>query len=162
MLEMKITVEAPALAASVLKLAEAIASRANPNVLSVDSSSSPTPPALAPVSAPAVSVPALDGSVNPAPAAAVPVNPAPQSPSSAVSPVQAVNQVSAAPAVPVADAPAYTLDQIARAGAALVDAGKMDQLTALLSRYGVQAITQLRTDQYGVFATELRAMGAQI
>lgn len=34
----------------------------------------------------------------------------------------------AAPAVPVTTAPAYTLDQISRAGASLVDAGKMQQL----------------------------------
>lgn len=28
--------------------------------------------------------------------------------------------------------------------------------------YGVQAVTQLTPDQYGAFATELRALGAQI
>lgn len=65
-------------------------------------------------------------------------------------------------AVPVSDAPAYTLDQISRAGAALVDAGKMQQLLELLGRYGVQAVTQLQPEQYGAFATELRALGAQI
>lgn len=67
-----------------------------------------------------------------------------------------------AAAVPVSDAPAYTLDQISRAGAALVDAGKVEQLLQLLSRYGVQAITQLQPDQYGAVATELRGLGAQI
>lgn len=66
-----------------------------------------------------------------------------------------------APAVPVT-APTYTLDQIAKAGANLVDAGKMEQLLALLTKYGVQAVTQLTPDQYGAFATELRALGAQI
>ena len=35
-------------------------------------------------------------------------------------------------------------------------------LLALLTKYGVQAITQLQPAQYGVFATELRALGAQI
>ena len=49
-----------------------------------------------------------------------------------------------------------------RSGAALVDAGKMEPLLALLTKYGVQAITQLQPAQYGVFATELRALGAQI
>lgn len=68
----------------------------------------------------------------------------------------------AAPAVPVAAAPAYTLDQIARAGAALVDAGKREPLLALLAKYGVQAITQLPPAQYGAFATELRQMGGAI
>ena len=67
-----------------------------------------------------------------------------------------------APAVPVTTAPAYTLDQISRAGASLVDAGKMQQLLELLGRYGVQAVTQLQPEQYGTFATELRALGAQI
>ena len=65
-------------------------------------------------------------------------------------------------AVPVAGAPAYTLDQLAKAGAALVDAGKMESLMALLAKYGVQAVTQLPPAQYGAFATELRALGAQI
>ena len=59
-------------------------------------------------------------------------------------------------------APADTLDQISRAGASLVDAGKMQQLLELLGRYGVQAVTQLQPEQYGTFATELRALGAQI
>lgn len=67
-----------------------------------------------------------------------------------------------APAVPVTTAPTYTLDQIAKAGASLVDAGKMEQLLALLAKYGVQAVTQLQPDQYGVFATELRTLGAQL
>ena len=79
---------------------------------------------------------------------------------SAVSTVPA-EQPPAPAAVPVT-APTYTLDQIARAGAALVDAGKMEQLRALLGRYGVSAVTQLPPDQFGVFATELRALGAQI
>lgn len=65
-------------------------------------------------------------------------------------------------AVPVAEVPAYTLDQISRAGASLVDAGKMEPLQALLGRYGVQAITQLRPETYGAFATDLRGLGAQI
>lgn len=67
-----------------------------------------------------------------------------------------------APVVPVATVQAYTLDQISRAGASLVDAGKMEQLLALLGRYGVQAVTQLQPEQYGAFATDLRGLGAQI
>ena len=43
-----------------------------------------------------------------------------------------------------------------------MDAGKMEQLLALLTKYSVQAVTQLTPDQYGAFATELRALGAQI
>ena len=67
-----------------------------------------------------------------------------------------------APVVPVAAAPSYSMEQIATAGAALVDAGKRDQLLELLGRFGVQAVTQLQPAQFGVFAAELRALGAQI
>lgn len=67
-----------------------------------------------------------------------------------------------APAVPVTAAPAYTVDQLSQAGAALVDAGKMDALLGLLSKYAVQAITQLPPEQYGAFATDLRGLGARI
>ena len=83
-------------------------------------------------------------------------------------PAPTVGQTSAAPGntpaptVPVTGAPTYTLDQISRAGAYLVDAGRMQQLLELLGRYGVQAVTQLQPEQYGAFATELRALGAQI
>lgn len=69
--------------------------------------------------------------------------------------------VTAAPAVPTA-APQYTLEMIAKAGTALIDAGKMNELTALLSKYGVEALTALDPAYYGAFAAELRAMGAQI
>lgn len=79
-----------------------------------------------------------------------------------VAPAQTVAPTNPAPTVPVTTAPTYTLDQIAKAGASLVDAGKMEQLLALLAKYGVQAVTQLQPDQYGVFATELRTLGAQL
>ena len=178
MMEMKITVEAPDLAASILKLAEAIASGPDPSILTPDEplpvASYPTAPAPAPAPAPAAPV-------SPAPAPAAPVSPAPVTPTQTPTPAPAApvaapspapaptaGQTSAAPGntpaptVPVAGAPTYTLDQISRAGASLVDAGKMQQLLELLGRYGVQAVTQLQPEQYGAFATELRALGAQI
>ena len=94
--------------------------------------------------------------------------PAPTATPPVAAPAPTVGQTSAAPGntpaptVPVTGAPTYTLDQISRAGASLVDAGKMQQLLELLGRYGVQAVTQLQPEQYGAFATELRALGAQI
>ena len=100
----------------------------------------PTAPAVAP--APAVT-----------PAANVPVAPVAQAP---VMPQQPV-----APAVPTG-APTYTLEMIARAGTALVDAGKMDALCNLLAKYQVEALTALDPAQYGNFANDLRALGAQI
>ena len=151
-MEVIITVEAPDLAASILKLAEAIASGPDPALLVPDEplpvSGYPTTPAPAPASAAPVAAP----SPSPMPVTSVPT----------AGPTSAATGSTPAPAVPVTGAPAYTLDQISRAGASLVDAGKMEQLLALLGRYGVQAVTQLQPEQYGAFATELRALGAQI
>lgn len=174
MMEMKITVEAPDLAASIIKLAEAIASGPDPNLLTPDEprpvSSYPTTPApavAAPVAAPAAPVAAPVAPVSPAPVTptATPTpapGPAVAAPAPTAGPASVTPGNTPAPAVPVTTAPAYTLDQISRAGASLVDAGKMQQLLELLGRYGVQAVTQLQPEQYGTFATELRALGAQI
>ena len=182
MMEMKITVEAPDLAASILKLAEAIASGPDPALLIPDEplpvsaypatpapAVAPVAPAVAPV-APAVA-PVSPAPVNPtpgpAPTMAAPVvapspSPTPVTNAPTAGPTSAAPGNTPAPAVPVAGAPTYTLDQISRAGASLVDAGKMQQLLELLGRYGVQAVTQLKPEQYGAFATELRGLGAQI
>lgn len=142
-LSMTINVEAPALVAAVEKLAAAMT--VDPNILTPDAPRPQMPaPAAVPPQMPAPATgpaPAMPQTPGPAPA------PAPQT---------------AAPVMPVAGAPTYTLDQISKAGAALVDTGKMEPLLALLTKYGVQAITQLQPAQYGVFATELRALGAQI
>ena len=177
MMEMKITVEAPDLAASILKLAEAIASGPDPALLIPDEplpvSAYPATPAAAPVAAPVapVAAPVSPAPVNPtpgpAPTTAAPVaapspSPTPVTNAPTAGPTSAAPGNTPAPAVPVTGAPAYTLDQISRAGASLVDAGKMQQLLEFLGRYGVQAVTQLKPEQYGAFATELRALGAQI
>lgn len=173
MMEMKITVEAPDLAASILKLAEAIASGPDPALLIPDEplpvSAYPATPAAAPVApvvAPVSSTP-VNPTPGPAPTTAAPVaapspSPTPVTNAPTAGPTSAAPGNTPAPAVPVTGAPAYTLDQISRAGASLVDAGKMQQLLELLGRYGVQAVTQLKPEQYGAFATELRALGAQI
>ena len=57
---------------------------------------------------------------------------------------------------------AITLNDLATAGAGLVDQGKMPQVIALLGKYGVQAITQLQPESFEAFAAELRALGASI
>lgn len=173
MMEMKITVEAPDLAASILKLAEAIASGPDPSILTPDEplpvASYPTAPAPAPAPAPAapVSPAPVNPTPGPAPTMVAPVvapspSPTPVTNAPTAGPTSAAPGNTPAPAVPVAGAPTYTLDQISRAGASLVDAGKMQQLLELLGRYGVQAVTQLKPEQYGAFATELRGLGAQI
>lgn len=159
MMEMKIKIDVPELVAAVEKLAAAIDKTAlnitvpNEGTLSFNMPAGNAPAAPVPVQTASVPTPAPVAAPAPAPApvptpAAPPVTPMP----TAAAP---------APAVPVT-APTYTLDQIAKAGANLVDAGKMEQLLALLTKYSVQAVTQLTPDQYGAFATELRALGAQI
>ena len=106
---------------------------------------------------------ALSGAALPAPApvqAQTPPAPTPTAaPAAAPVPVQ---PPAAPPAVPVAAAPAYSREQIMTAGAALIDAGKMNELIELLGAFGVQAVTQLKQEQLGAFATELRKLGAQI
>lgn len=163
MMEMKITVEAPDLAASIIKLAEAIASGPDPNLLTPDE---PRPVASYPTTpGPAVAAPVAPVSPAPVTPTATPTpapGPAVAAPAPTAGPASVTPGNTPAPAVPVTTAPAYTLDQISRAGASLVDAGKMQQLLELLGRYGVQAVTQLQPEQYGTFATELRALGAQI
>lgn len=67
-----------------------------------------------------------------------------------------------APGVPVAPAPQYTIEQIMKAGAALMDEGKIDELRGLISSFGVEAVTNLKPEQLGAFATELRKLGAKI
>lgn len=174
MMEMKITVEAPDLAASILKLAEAIASGPDPAAAHPGMSRCQFPPYPAtPVAAPVAPVAAhvspapVNPTPGPAPTTAAPVaapspSPTPVTNAPTAGPTSAAPGNTPAPAVPVTGAPAYTLDQISRAGASLVDAGKMQQLLELLGRYGVQAVTQLKPEQYGAFATELRGLGAQI
>lgn len=159
---MTIKVEAPDLVAALMRLAAAV--NPDPNILTPDTPR-PQMPAPAPAPAPApiappAPVPPVAPVASQMPTAATNQPPVmPQTPGPAPA---APAPAPAAPAVPVAGAPTYTLDQIAKAGASLVDAGKMEPLLALLSRYGVQAVTQLAPEHYGAFATELRALGAQI
>ncbi len=89
--------------------------------------------------------------------AVIPQTAAPTAPSApAPSPVT--------PTVPVTEAPKYSIDDIARAGAELAQQGpdKIAALTGLLQQFGLQAVTQLRTEQMGPFVLALRGMGARI
>lgn len=177
MLEMKITVAAPDLAAAINNLAAALDGK-NPHTvcnqygtdnkhidnvgtvnMGMSGKAQPATPAAP---------------VNPTPAPTVPTQ-APGAPLSAT-PAQTAAQI--APTVPVAQpapvantapaptvptsAPQYTLDMIATAGSALIDAGKMDQLMQLLGKFGVASLTELAPESYGAVAGELRALGATI
>lgn len=106
----------------------------------------------APVSEVAPAAPAfMQGAATTPPAAPVPF-PTPAAPAPAPAPVTP-------PPQPVK---VYTLDDISRAGSALIDQGKMDAIMALMGKYGVEAITQLQEANYPAFVEDLRALGATI
>lgn len=103
---------------------------------------------------------------NPPPA--VPVNPSP-APTPAPAPGPAPTPVAASanaapPVVPTAPAPGFTLEQVGKAGADLIasNPAKMPELLGLLGQFGVQAITELKPEQVGAFATALRGLGAKL
>lgn len=160
-MEITVTVNAPELAGAITKLALAIEGAAlNKNgevtipagttatVQSVEQVVQPTTVALV---APQQTAPAPQPQAQtiPMPQPTAPV-PQPQAPTPA-------QQTTAQP-----QQKALTLNDIATAGAGLVDQGKMQQVIELLGKYGVQAITQLQPTQFDAFAGELRALGAAI
>ena len=71
-------------------------------------------------------------------------------------------QQPASPAVPVAQAPQYTIEQLGVAAGPLLDAGRGPELSNWLQSKGVQALTQLDKAFYGEFALFLRSLGARI
>lgn len=104
-----------------------------------------------------------------APAApAVPVQSAPVPPVVPVPTQMPVAQsVPVAPTVPIqtpvpTTTATYTPDDLARAAFTLMDSGRQQELIGLLQQFGVNAIPELKPEQYGAFATALRGMGAQI
>lgn len=154
MFEINVTVNAPELAEALNNLAAALkGAKPDPAASKAGKADKPAPVPPADYMPPADTAPAP---ATPAPA----VTPAP---APAPAPVQAPVTPAPAPApVPVAPAPTYSRDQIMTAGAALIDASKINELMGLLNSFGVQAVTQLKQDQLGAFATELRKLGAQI
>lgn len=134
MWEARIKIESPELAEALNNLASAISSRKVPETgkSKTQSSSATSQPAPEPIQAPA--------------------------------PVQATVPTTqqAAPNVPLAQPPQYTVDQIMAAGATLMDAGKVNELINLLHSFGVQAVMDLKPEQLGPFATAMRELGAAI
>jgi hypothetical protein len=73
----------------------------------------------------------------------------------------AVNPVQPTP-VPTT-APTYTLDQLSLAAVrGLMDTGRQAELHQILAEFGIQSLTQLPKEHYGLFATKLREKGCQI
>ena len=92
-----------------------------------------------------------------------PIVPAPTEPATPVTP-PAAPVAPVHTAVPIAAAPAITLEHVAKAGAELIgaDPSKMPELLALLKQYDVPAVNALKPEQVGPFATALRGLGAKI
>lgn len=151
MFEMKINVEVTAteIVSAINNLADVIGKIGTPVITSIVTKAEPVNPEPVQQAAPQPAPVAPVQKPQPVPTAAPMPTPTP-----APQPVQQ--------AAPEPQQKAITIDMLAAAGAPLVDQGKMPQLMALLAKYGVQAITQLTPDKYDAFATDLRAIGAQI
>ncbi len=161
MLEIKIT--APELSEAINNLARAIGlAVTNPVGMTIGVVPTNTTSAAANESTPAQTAAPTETVANPTvPVSAPQTAPVAQNTQNVSCPTPNAAPAPAAQTVPTA-APQYTLDMIAKAGTALIDAGKMAELSALLAKYGVEALTTLDPAHYGAFAAELRAMGASI
>ena len=176
MLEMKITITAADLATAINNLAAALSDKAPHFVCTQNGGNSHQIENVGTLTM------NMGGKTQPT-APAAPVNPTPaptasaQAPGAPLSSTPAQTAAPVVPTVPVAapaptapaqaptvptSAPQYTLEMIAGAGSALIDAGKMDQLMQLLGKFGVASLTELAPENYGAIAGELRALGATI
>lgn len=148
MYEIKVTVEIPGLPEALTALASALCV-ARPDLFTVGNTGAvaevPTAAAENPT------IPSTHATVNTAPAATT--TPAQSSPAA---------PATAQTILPTTEAKTYSLDDLSRAGATLIDQGKMPQLLELLKRYGVQAVTQLDPGTYPAFVEEMKALGAKL
>lgn len=120
---------------------------------------------VAPIPAPVAQAPVVQQPVAPAPAPVANPIPAVQQSVTAV-PVTSVSQTippatTGSPATEQPQPRQYTMQDIAKVGAALLDKGMMPQLSAILNEMGVMAIPQLRPEQYPVVAEKLIALGGK-
>lgn len=171
MFEIKIMIEAPELSGAMMRLADAISAR--PTGPAVHSPTAPAAPAEPAPAAPKKETkkeakPASAKAEKPAPApkpepvkAAEPATAPAPAPAAATAP-QPVPAPAPQPAPTTQPEAAIDLSVIARAGAGLVDQGKMPEIMNLLKNYNVRAITELKQEQYADFAKDLRALGAAI
>ncbi len=141
MTEIKVTINAPELSEAINALARAISGT---HSCECGDSKAETAPAVAPTVPSCAPTDVAPATVAPAPA-----------------PITATVPAPAQTVVPTS-APTYTLDAIARAGTALLDAGKMNELTELLKKYGADTLVTINPTYYGAVAADLRALGAQI
>ena len=154
-MDMTIKIEAPALVDAINSLAVAIAGNMelllNNRMESIPETiipAQPAPPVQQIQQAPVQQTPVEQTPIQPAPIQQMPIQ---------QTPVQQAPVQQAPTTVPT-----YNMEQLAVAATQLVDAGRRNDLVGLLSQFGVQALTSLPKEQYGNFATHLRAMGAKI
>ncbi len=154
-LEININVHAPELAAAIAKLADALPGKAVVTTMPNQPATAPAP-GLSPAARAMQQLPAT--APTPAPAAAVQQTAAPvQQPIPAMTAPVPVQQ-----SAPVAVQPTYTIGKIGDVAGERVRAGKRPELLALLDKYGIGGLNQLRPEQYDAFAADLRAIGGNI
>jgi len=148
-MEITVKIEAPELASAIYTLATALESW---NYKEVVKNIAAEAPATTAAPAPVAQVMPM-----PQPAAVEPIAPVMQQPMT-----QGATALAPAPAIVPTAVQTYSMEQLAVAATQLVDAGRRAELVQLLGAFGVQALTGLPKEQYGAFATQLRAMGAKI
>ena len=169
MLEIKVTIAAQDLSAAINQLAEALRGSLILSPGGVETRLSGVQatggnPTNTPVSVTAESVPAVQTNAQPV----VTQNAAEQVPAAQTAQsvqtaqvAQATQQQFMNPPVTAA-APVIDLDTISRAGAALIDQGKIADVLALLKQFGVPSVNLLDPSQFPAFAEGLKALGASI
>lgn len=161
MLEIKIIIEAPELSKAINNLSQALCStkintlsqitkEVNNTQISNTSASTPIHPTI-PVNN--IQTTQETSTINSAPE--------PNNPPATTNEIPVSNTVPVT-SVPLAAAPEYTVDQIMEAGATLMDAGKIEELVKLLHSFGVQAVMDLKPEQYGAFVIAMKELGAKI
>lgn len=158
-MDITIKIEAPELALSINNLAVALSKQKPVSEMKV------TAPAqalyqqpVAPIPQPVQEIPVYQQPPV-QPTAPIQQTPAPVQPMYQQPPIQ---PVATAPTVVPTQAQTYTMEHLAVAAQQLMDAGHIAKLQQLLQSFGAPSMMQLPKEQYGAFATQLRALGAKI
>jgi len=155
-----IEIKAPELSNALQALAAALAGKqtGKPSCPAPETRAAALAPKPAPSPAAVPPQPAVPPSqfTPPQPAAPVAVPVAPPA-----APTPTAPAVPPQPVVPTS-APQYTYDMLFNAAAALMGQNKGPQLQQLLAKYGIQRLPDLPPEQYGAYATDLRALGAKL
>lgn len=168
MIEIHVTVEIPGIPEALNRLADALSVTRQPTEQPTEQPE--------PVVAPVVEIPAPrkrraaeDMAEDTKPVEAKPEELTPPTPKEQVQDlnVYAVHQAEPVAQQATVDTEAtpkkeITLEQISKAGLALMDAGRLNDLMGLLAKYGLQSLTAADPKQYAAIADDLVAMGGTI